>query len=66
MARITLKYDAKNTLAKKTIDYILSLGVFSVESSRYNKETEKAIEEARLGKTIKAKNSKELFEKLSA
>jgi hypothetical protein len=28
MATITLKYDARNTIAKKTLDYILSLGVF--------------------------------------
>ena len=28
MAEITLKYDARNVIAKKTIDYILSIGVF--------------------------------------
>jgi len=28
MATITLRYDARNAIAKKTIDYILSLGVF--------------------------------------
>ena len=28
MATITLSYDARNAIAKKTIAYILSLGVF--------------------------------------
>lgn len=28
MATLTLEYDAQNTLARKTLDYILSLGVF--------------------------------------
>lgn len=28
MATITLSYDARNVIAKKTIAYILSLGVF--------------------------------------
>ena len=28
MAEITLKFDARNPIAKKTIDYVLSLGVF--------------------------------------
>ena len=29
MAEITLKFDARNQIAKKTIDYILSIGVFT-------------------------------------
>ncbi len=33
MATITLKYDARNALAKKTIAYILSLGVFKMDKS---------------------------------
>jgi len=28
MSTIVLKYDARNPIAKKTLDYILSLGVF--------------------------------------
>ena len=31
MATITLKYDARNAIARKTIDYILSLGVFKTK-----------------------------------
>ncbi len=34
MATITLKYDARNHLAKKTIDYILSLGVFEMTKTQ--------------------------------
>ena len=30
MATTILKYDARNTLAKKTLNYILSLGVFEM------------------------------------
>ncbi|WP_310557685.1 hypothetical protein [Flavobacterium sp.] len=52
MATITLSYDARNVIAKKTIAYILSLGVFkNAEKPRYNSETEKAIQDARLRKT---------------
>jgi hypothetical protein len=45
MATITLKYNAHNTLAAKTLEYILSLGVFNaqpkvtaVKKSSYNLE----------------------------
>ncbi|MDR0231811.1 MAG: hypothetical protein LBI82_06800 [Dysgonamonadaceae bacterium] len=31
MASILLKYDARNSIANKTIEYILSLGVFEKE-----------------------------------
>jgi hypothetical protein len=52
MATITLYYNARNVLAKKTIAYILSLGVFkNAEKPAYNSETEKAIQDARLKKT---------------
>ncbi len=33
MATLTLSYDARNSFAKKTIDYILSLGLFKVENT---------------------------------
>ncbi len=37
MATIILKYDARNTLAKKTLNYILSLGVFEKQEVKpYN------------------------------
>lgn len=68
MARITLEYDARNATAKKTLDFILSLGFFKVgqtDRPRYNAETEKAISDVRTGKgLIKAKNVEDLFKKL--
>ncbi len=34
MATITLDYDTRNTLAQKTLNYILSLGVFKEKSAK--------------------------------
>jgi len=34
MATITLKYDARNPLVKKTLDYILSIGFSEVQSRK--------------------------------
>lgn len=51
MKTITLTYDGRNTIAKKTLDYILSLGVFEVkEDYKPNKETLEAMKEIREGK----------------
>ncbi|MBA0882426.1 hypothetical protein [Flavobacterium undicola] len=68
MATITLSYDARNVIAKKTIAYILSLGVFkNAEKPRYNAKTEKAIQDAKNGiGVIKVKNVEDLFEKLNS
>ncbi len=42
MPTITITYDAENSIAQKTIDYIVSLGVFHVEKSEITKsETNK-------------------------
>jgi hypothetical protein len=32
MATITLEYNARNVIARKTIDYVLSLGVFKTKN----------------------------------
>ena len=56
MAEITLKYDAKNPIALKTIDFIISLGVFKKVSG-----LDKALEEEKNGKIKKHKDSKDLF-----
>jgi hypothetical protein len=37
MATITLNYDTRNTLARKTLDYILSLGVFKEQAKAHSK-----------------------------
>ncbi len=52
MATITLKYDARNSIAQKAIDFLLSLGVFEKEErmSAAEKRTRKAIEELDNGK----------------
>ena len=49
MTTISLTYNEKNQLAKKTVDFLLSLGVFKVEAydSNTRKKTLKAIKEAK-------------------
>ena len=58
MARITLEYDARNTIAKKFIDLIYSIGVFKVkienEDSPYDKEFMKKLEKSKKSKNDKA------------
>ncbi len=58
MATITLNYDARNAIARKTIEYILSLGVFEKKETPYNKEFVKKIERsmASEGKAIKTED----------
>jgi len=55
MAQVTLKYDARNTIARKTIEYILALGVFKVEEeeSPYNPKFVEKIKESEKGKEHK-------------
>jgi len=51
MRTITLEYDGRNAIAKKTLDYILSLGVFKLKEDYYpNSETLEAMKEVREGK----------------
>ncbi|MGN0282596.1 MAG: hypothetical protein ACI4B3_09895 [Prevotella sp.] len=49
MTTILLTYNERNELAKKTVDFLLSLGVFKVETSKSNtrKKTLKAIKDAK-------------------
>ncbi len=57
MATVTLEYDGRNPIAKKTMDYILSLGVFKkkevskIEKSPYNPKFVKKIKNAEKGKS---------------
>lgn len=62
MARITLIYDAKNSLAKKTLDYILSLGIFKTADSK--SAIDISLEEVKKGKVNTYKSVDELFEKI--
>ena len=59
MAEITLKFDARNPIAKKTIDYVLSLGDFKKVSG-----LDQALEDEKKGKVKKYKNSEDLFKKV--
>lgn len=55
MKTITLTYDGRNTIAKKTLDYILSLGVFEVKEKKepvLPKETLQAIREMQSGDVV--------------
>jgi len=62
MASITLKYDARNSLAKKTIDYILSLGFFSLEKKEKS-SFELSKEDIEKGRIFTAKDAKDLIKK---
>ncbi len=59
MAQITLEYDARNAFAKKTIDYILSLGIFSI-NGKHQTSFEKSQEDIKRGRVFTAKNGKDL------
>lgn len=58
MAEITLKYDARNTLAKKTLDYILSLGIFKKIT-----KVREALDEVKEGKIDRYESVDDFFEK---
>jgi hypothetical protein len=59
MATILLKYDARNSIAQKTIDYILSLGIFEKkETSHPFSESDNDIKK---GRVYTAKNADDLI-----
>ena len=61
MATVTLNYNAKNVRAQKTLEYILSLGFFSVEEKVKKSGLELAfedIEKGRVHRLITPKNRK--------
>lgn len=59
MKRIVLKYNERNSLAKKTIDYILSLGVFEMEEK--SPALDESLQEAKDGKINKYDSVDEFF-----
>jgi len=64
MEALVLHYDAKNVLAQKTIDYILSLGVFSVKGTAATPTAvEEALEDVRLHRVFDAQNARDLIAK---
>lgn len=57
MAEITIKYDAKNSIAKKALEVFLSLGLFEVtekEECPYDKEFMEKLEKSKKSKNDKA------------
>ena len=68
MTTIAISYNEKNTIARKALDFLLSLGVFKVHevTSPAKKKTLKAIESARTGKDITRCNTFEDYLKAVA
>ena len=59
MAEITLEFDPKNTVAQKTIEFILSLGVFKRKLA-----IDLALEDEKKGRVKQYKNSDDMFKKV--
>ena len=66
MATVTLNYNAHNSLAVKTLEYILSLGVFRVEKTEKVSEIEMALQEIKKGKINTYNNVDDLLKKINA
>lgn len=70
MTTLKIILDTNKSQAKALLNYLLSLSYddnsirVELSDQDFNNETKEAIEDARKGKTIKYKNSKELFDKL--
>ena len=59
MATITLKYDARNHLVKKTLDYILSIGFSEVKQRQTGlQKAFEDIEKGRITRIYTPKNQK--------
>ena len=59
MATITLEYNARNPLVKKTLDYILSIGFFEVKARKTGlQEAFEDIENGRITRIYTPKNRK--------
>lgn len=68
MTTISLSYNEKNALARKTIEYILSLGIFKATETvtPARKKTLKAIKDAKENKNMTTCNSFEDYLKAVA
>ncbi len=62
MATLIIEYDARNKFAKKTIDYILSLGLFKVKNKISG--VDEALLDVEEGRVYKAKNTDDMFKKI--
>ena len=61
MAQIILTYDARNQIAKKTLDYILSLGVFKQVGKS---AIDLSLEDLKKGRVTTHKSSADYFKKI--
>jgi len=66
MATLTLNYNARNSLALRTIEYILSLGVFKTEKTEKMSEVEMALQEVENGKINRYDNVEDLLQKINS
>lgn len=57
MATLVLNYNIRNLIATKTIDYILSLGVFTVKKPHKLSGIDIAMKEVKAGKVTRLKNT---------
>ena len=62
MATITLSYDARNVIAKKTVAYILSLGVFKTINTKSSIDL--SLEDVKKGRVTTHKSAADYFKNL--
>jgi hypothetical protein len=62
MATLIIEYDARNKFARKTIDYILSLGIFKVKHS--SSGIDEALKDVKEGRVYKAESVDDMFKKI--
>ncbi|MCQ2318873.1 MAG: hypothetical protein MJZ90_08160 [Bacteroidales bacterium] len=55
MATVTLKFNPRNSLAIKTLDYIISLGVFTVNNDNENPYNQEFVNKIRKSETEPSK-----------
>ena len=68
MTSVAITYNEKNAIARKAMDFLLSLGVFKVEerTTPAKRKTLKALEDARKGRNITQCNTFEEYLKAVA
>ena len=60
MATVTLEYDRRSSIAIKSLDFLMSLGIFQVkETSKARKELDEAIEDVENGRVTTYANFEE-------
>jgi hypothetical protein len=61
MAIITIEYDARNKMARKTIEYVLSLGLFKV---KHKSGIDQALEDVKNSHIKKAESVSDMFDRI--